>query len=90
MSNVRLRFTGMLSENKKGQIWVQDPFSGNYHELDEVGGTICRLLKKPLQFEELVDALVNEYEVERQQCEADVMPFLVKLQANGLLREEQA
>lgn len=90
MNDVKLRFTGMMSQNKKGQNWVQDPVSGNYHEMDEVGGTICRLLKKPLRFDELMEALMDEYEVERQQCEADVKPFLDKLRANGLLKEEQA
>ena len=90
MNDVKLRFTGMLSQNKKGQTWVQDPVSGNYHEMDEVGGSICRLLKKPLRFDELMEALMNEYEVERQQCEADVKPFLDKLRANGLLKEERA
>ena len=90
MKDVKLRFTGMLSQNKKGQIWVQDPVSGNYHEMDEVGGSICRLLKKPMIFSELVDALIAEYEVERAQCEKDVLPFLEKLRENGLLKEEKA
>ena len=86
----KMRFTGMLSQNKKGQIWVQDPVSGNYHELNEVGGAICRLLKKGMDMETLMQALTDEYEVERAQCEAEVLLFLEQLRANGLLKEEQA
>lgn len=90
MNDMKLRFTGLLSQNKQGQIWVQDPVSGNYHELDEIGGDICRLLKKPMRFEDIIEVLMSEYEVERAQCEADVRPFLDQLRVNGLLKEERA
>lgn len=88
MNQSKLRFTGLLSENRQGQIWVQDPVSGNYHELDDVGGVICRMLKRPMRMDELIDALTEEYEVERTQCEADVKPFLERLRNSGLLKEE--
>ena len=90
MSEKKLRFTGLLSKNRQDQIWVQDPFSGNYHELDEVGGSICTLLKVPKTQEELIAALTEEYEVDAAQCRRDIAPFLQKLLDSGLVKEENA
>jgi len=87
MIEKKMRFSGLLSRNKQGQIWVQDPFSGNYHEMDEVGGRICTLLKQPKTKAELVGALTEEYEVSVDQCERDIGPFLQALMDCGLVKE---
>lgn len=90
MNGNKLHFCGMLSQNKQGQIWVQDPVSGNYHEMDDIGGWICRYLKNPCTFEELVYALTEEYDVDEVQCARDVQPFVEALLKNGLVKEEKA
>ncbi|MBR2718399.1 MAG: PqqD family protein [Clostridia bacterium] len=90
MNEKKLRFTGLLSRNKQGQVWVQDPFTGNYHEMDEVGYSICTLLKSGKTRSELVAALTEEYEVEAARCEKDITPFLEKLIDCGLVKEVQA
>lgn len=87
MNGGKLRFTGMISQNKKGEYWVQNPVSGHYHQMDEIGGSICRLLKNPLSFDALVQALMAEYDVDQPRCEGDVRTFLEKLMENGLVKE---
>lgn len=87
MNGKKWRFTGLISRNKQGQIWVQDPFSGNYHEMDEVGRSICLLLKEPKDRDELIRALTEEYDVSPEQCAQDIAPFLEKMLSCGLIRE---
>lgn len=90
MNDIMLRFTGLMSTNRQGQTWVQDPVSGHYHELDQVGCRICQLLKTPMTEAALIAALTEEYEVSPAQCRADVAPFLAKLKGCGLLKEGRA
>jgi hypothetical protein len=42
-------------------------------------------IEKPQRAEEICSAIVDHYEVEKTQCEADVLRFLNKLNDAGLI-----
>jgi hypothetical protein len=55
--------------------------------LNEVGAR-CWELADGRTYEELIDLLLNEFEVERTQLESDVTGFLTQLAGRGLLITE--
>ena len=53
--------------------------------LNEVGGEIWKLLDEVETEEEIVDRLLTEYEVEREELQKDVREFIGRLQELGNL-----
>lgn len=53
--------------------------------ITESGELLVRKLREGCGFDDLVDCLTAEYEVERAQAEQDVARFLEKLKERGLL-----
>jgi hypothetical protein len=58
---------------------------GTYYGLDEVGATIWDLLKDPIAVGAIRDALVQQYEVDEQTCQRDVIALLNDLFGHGLI-----
>lgn len=56
-------------------------------KLNESGVLLWRILEKGATHEMLVNALLEEYEVEREQAENEVNKFLEALRANQMLEE---
>jgi hypothetical protein len=57
-----------------------------YYGVDPVGASIWRLLKQQRSVGELRDAMIEEYDVESDRCEADLLVLLEKMRAEGLIR----
>jgi hypothetical protein len=60
---------------------------GVYYGLDAVGARAWALLATPRRVSELVDTIVEEFDVERERCTADVLALLEDLLARNLVRE---
>lgn len=56
-----------------------------YYGLDPVGARIWSLLREPHKVCDVCDAIVEEYEVERERCERDVLDLLEKMRSEGLI-----
>jgi Coenzyme PQQ synthesis protein D (PqqD) len=56
-----------------------------YYGLDTVGARVWTLLQKPRTIGELRDTLLDEYEVESERCERDLIRLLEKMRAEGLI-----
>lgn len=57
-----------------------------YYGLNEIGARIWSLIQEPRRVGEVLDALLEEYEVERERCKRDLLDLLAKLSQEGLLR----
>lgn len=55
--------------------------------LSESGALLWEKLEQDATKDELVEALLAEYEVEREQAEADVDAFVSELRSKGILEE---
>lgn len=53
--------------------------SGKYYNLGQTGGRIWELVEPSTTFEELVNQLTKEYEIDREMCEQHVSLFLQQL-----------
>lgn len=63
---------------------------GRYFGFNEVASRLWELLEEPSRVEDLRDTIVSEFEVERDDCEADVLKFLTTTRADGLIEVCQA
>jgi hypothetical protein len=61
-----------------------------YYGLNPVGARVWNLLQQPKTVEELRDSLVEEYDVEKEHCERDLIDLLEKLRAEGLIHVRNA
>jgi hypothetical protein len=57
-----------------------------YYGLNPVGSSVWRLLQHPKTVGELRDALLDEYDVEAERCESDLLELLEKMRAEGLIQ----
>jgi hypothetical protein len=62
---------------------MMDVDAGKYFLLDDVAAAVWSRLAEPVRVADLVAELRQRYDVDPEQCEADLLPFL------GLLREKK-
>ena len=58
---------------------------GVYYGLDRVGTSIWRLLQEPRTVAEIRDRIVEEYDVDAERCERDLLTLLRDLVERGLI-----
>ena len=76
----------VLFQEVSGETVLLDLDSESYFGLDEIGTRIWKLLNDETSAGEVVDALLEEYEVERETLEVDVAELLENLLEAGLIK----
>lgn len=61
------------------EVGLMNIDTGKYYALNSVGSDIWRVLEKPSTVDELILSLTSEYEIDRETCIKQVIPFLKKL-----------
>ena len=59
---------------------------GQYFMMNEVGSRIWDIISEAKSVEEIVQVLLNEYDVEIEQCENTVVEFLSELAKSDLIK----
>jgi len=68
-----------------GETVILDIPSGQYYALSEIGARIWQLLEKPQSLTDVCDQLAQEYNVDRNRCEADVSALISQMASHGLI-----
>lgn len=63
---------------------------GTYFGLDEVGSRVWALIGQGMSLAEVCEALVNEYEIEQETLEDDLVSLVDDLLENDLIRAGQS
>lgn len=74
-----------ISSNLAGDAVILNFHSGIYYGLNEVGAYIWDLVQQPKTFQDICDALMNEYEVKAEVCEQDLADLLQALADSKLI-----
>lgn len=82
---MRLRNSGLLSRAVGGAVMVLDLDSSKYVTVKGSGAVLYELLKADRGRDELVQALLDNYEVDEARASRDVDVFLAELAEAGLL-----
>jgi len=59
--------------------------NSEYYHLDNTGRDIWNFLSEPHTFGELIDSLVELYDVSAEQCRQDIIPFLKELLEHDII-----
>jgi hypothetical protein len=76
---------GQVSSNLGEEVAILDLKAGTYYGLDAVGTRVWELIQEPRRVSEVRDTIMEEYEVEPDSCERDVITLLQKLADEGLV-----
>lgn len=76
------------SSDLGGEVAILDLKAGVYYGLDAVGARIWSLIQEPRTVNEIRNILLEEYEVEPERCERDLLVLLQRLATEGLVEVE--
>jgi hypothetical protein len=83
-----VRVKEILSTDLDQETVLMSIDAGAYYGMGGTARAVWEKLAEPIAFSVLVDELVEEYEVPRERCAADLERFLTELEREGLLRVE--
>lgn len=75
----------LVFSNMDGETVMMSIKNSEYYGLDEIGSRIWELLENPESAESLTGKLIEEYDVARETCLADVLEFLQELELKQLI-----
>jgi Coenzyme PQQ synthesis protein D (PqqD). len=79
------RKKGIDDTNIDDEKVMMDMDKGEYYVLNEVASKIWDMIDKPLCIKDIVDVLLEEYDVDCKVCNESVIQFLVRLNNVGLI-----
>ena len=74
-----------VSSDLGREVAILDLKAGVYYGLDAVGARIWSLIQEPRTVNEIRDILLEEYDVEPERCERDLLVLLRRLADEGLV-----
>ena len=78
INNVVSRRNDIDTTDLNGEIVMMDLEKGRYFSLNGVGSRIWEIIEEPIGINKIVDCLLEEYDVNRNECEENVLEFLCK------------
>jgi len=75
-----------VSCDLSGEAAILNLKAGVYYGLNTVGASIWKLLQEPRSVKEIQDAILEEYEVDPDQCARDVLELLQELSTHELIQ----
>lgn len=84
------RAPGVLFTSLGDEFVLMSAERGAYFSLNAVGSRIWERLAEPISLPRLCDELLREFDVPRERCEIEVMEFVGRLQAAGLVTTRDA
>lgn len=82
-----VRKSEIVAADMDGETVMMNIETGKYYNLGAIGGAIWKLIETPTKVEDLISRLVEEYNVTRNQCEEDVLPFLNQIFEQSLIKK---
>jgi hypothetical protein len=79
------RSNKLVSSNMDGETVMMSIENGEYFGLNPVGSRMWELIENPIEVDALIELLLDEFDVSREQCEIETMEFLNHLLDKKLL-----
>lgn len=76
----------VVSCDLDGEAAILNLKDGVYYGLNPVGARVWKLVQEPVTLENILEAILNEYDVEEEQCFQDTVELLEELQDKGLVK----
>ena len=75
----------VVSCDLDGEAAILNIKDGVYYSLDPVGAKIWNLIQKPMSLNDVVEMILDEYDVDKDQCKGDIFELIEKLLDYGLV-----
>ena len=69
----------IVASDIDGETVMMSVENGKYYGLDDIGSRIWELIERPIRISDLIDRLLERFDVDRETCEKDVVKFLNEL-----------
>lgn len=79
------RAVDLMQAELGDELVALDPHAGECFGFNSVAASVWRHLDQPRSFEDLRDALLDEYEVEAERCTSELRELLGDLLSKGLV-----
>jgi hypothetical protein len=79
------RSRDVVSSHIDGEAVMMSIERGKYYGMDPIASRIWELVEKPINVGDMIDTLMQEYNVTQEDCEKDVLVFLSDLLAEKLV-----
>lgn len=76
---------GVVASEIDGEVVVLDVATGRFFQLNAIGSHIWAALQTPASLAALIAAMQAEFDVDADECHADVTDFVTRLSGSGLL-----
>jgi hypothetical protein len=87
MSNKYIQNKKVIQSKIGDEVVMLDMDSGFYFGLNSVASIIWGMLEKSTSFEEVINELMKEYNVDRQTCENDTRSFWDQLLERNIIKQ---
>ena len=77
----------MLSSNMDGETVMMSIENGEYYGLNEIGTRIWELTENEILIQDIINTLMEEYDVDEATCQSDVMEFVEELGNKKLIKK---
>jgi len=78
----------IAGELLEGEFVIMNKQDNVYYGLNDVGGRIWQLIKEPHAVSDLIDTLMEEYDVDRTTCASEVIALLDDMAERGLITQQ--
>jgi len=68
-----------------GEVVILNMKSGIYCGLNEVGASIWQMIQEPTSVKDVLNCLLEQYNVEPERCERELLALLHQMSDNGLI-----
>lgn len=82
---IRRNDENFMISNLGDEVVLMDIQQGHYININPVGSVIWDKLAAPVTVKDLIQSLVEEFDITTAQCEGDTLKFLQKLQQHHML-----
>lgn len=76
----------IVASDMDGETVMMSIENGEYYGMDAIGSRIWALIEKPAKVLDLINTLLEGFDVDREMCEKDVLKFLNELNDNKILK----
>ena len=79
----------VVSCDLDGEAAILDLKDGIYYGLDPVGAKIWNLIQNPMAVNEIIRIIMEEYDVDKDQCKNDIFELIEELLDNRLVKVDE-
>lgn len=85
LSSVVRQSENQVAADLDGEVAMMSIENGEYYVLDEVASRAWELIEQPVKVADLCAKLMDEYDVDADSCQNDVLAFLEQMNKKGLI-----